>query len=932
MNELNGMKDELFAISNKAQLGNQRASHLEVEALHLTTQASAAKREIEDLNVRRDAHTEALGELEGQIDRFEDEAAAAREAYLVREREHEQRRGELVEARSLLDRDASVVASGRARIARAEAEKAAAIARKDDLLQRMDALATEEQAAGARVADLSREAEELRASLSELRERVTEAKLSKQDAEQDIAHAKREIGTFEKAWEQVREESHRRRSRLASLSEIQERYESFQKGVRAIMRRKSEDDGAGVRGLVADILQAPTGLEGAVEAVLGERIGHVVVDSSEVGRASVAFLKDQDQGRSTFIPLSPRSQAEVHEADVAGPGVRGRLIDLVQVDDEYRELAGHLLRGVILVDDLAVAEALWRSAEGPGLTFVTIAGEVWDASGSVSGGSRESLGGVLEQKREIRELESLMERLESDTKQAMARVVSAKQSLEDKLAALEELGRLLRNDEMDLLTQQKDLERASEDLNRLQGRKRQLDNQRADLTRSLEDTEERLENASETLSKDGSDVFSAEERVLDLRNRTLSLGEEVDALVSGLSELKVAAAQTQDRRNHAVTTVSRLRTERADFEARVERLTLAIEDHTARAAVSGADSAKLREEAALLQGEAEERARAHGERQGALEERMTMLAGREADLRQLRTEVNRLTQTIARLDLRFQEVTMKRLALEEQMGARYPDITLPSVVYDHHLRPPVSEAEEARTKELRGLLDRMGEINLTAIEESEELQKRFDFLAGQKADLENAMSQLEAAIEKIDKASLKRFRETFEAVNARFQEVFPRLFGGGRAHLSLTDHGDLLETGVEIMANPPGKKVSQNIELMSGGEKALTAVSLLFAIFLVKPSPFCVLDEVDAPLDEANVGRFNDVVREMTDRSQFIIISHNRRTMEIADRLCGITMEEPGVSKLVSVALRNGDTERMAQAKVLTRQDGAADRREQPSA
>ncbi len=249
------------------------------------------------------------------------------------------------------------------------------------------------------------------------------------------------------------------------------------------------------------------------------------------------------------------------------------------------------------------------------------------------------------------------------------------------------------------------------------------------------------------------------------------------------------------------------------------------------------------------------------------------------------------------------------------MRGRYRDVELAAIVIDYHLRPLVGEVEESRMTELRGLIDRMGEINLTAIEESEELQKRFDFLTAQRADLDSAISQLESAIEKINRASRKRFRETFDAVNAKFCEVFPRLFGGGRAHLQLTDESDLLETGVEIIANPPGKKVMQNIELLSGGEKALTAVSLLFAIFLVKPSPFCLLDEVDAPLDEANVGRFNDVVREMTDRSQFIMITHNRRTMEIADRLCGITMEEPGVSKLVEVNLRGG---RVGRATVAT--------------
>ena len=205
----------------------------------------------------------------------------------------------------------------------------------------------------------------------------------------------------------------------------------------------------------------------------------------------------------------------------------------------------------------------------------------------------------------------------------------------------------------------------------------------------------------------------------------------------------------------------------------------------------------------------------------------------------------------------------------------------------------------------------MGEINLTAIEESEELQKRFDFLTAQKTDLESAIG----AARDGDRADQPDLAQAVPGDVRRGQRRSSRrssraCSAAARASLALTDESDLLETGIEIIANPPGKKVSQNIELLSGGEKALTAVSLLFAIFLIKPSPFCILDEVDAPLDEANVGRFNEVVREMTDRSQFILITHNRRTMEIADRLCGITMEEPGVSKLVAVNLRGGAAHR----------------------
>jgi chromosome segregation protein len=201
------------------------------------------------------------------------------------------------------------------------------------------------------------------------------------------------------------------------------------------------------------------------------------------------------------------------------------------------------------------------------------------------------------------------------------------------------------------------------------------------------------------------------------------------------------------------------------------------------------------------------------------------------------------------------------------------------------------------------VLARMGEVNLTAIEEFEEVQTRVDYLSSQKTDLESAISQLQEAIDKINRTTRDRFAETFRAVNELFQQIFPRLFSGGKAELKLTDPSDMLGTGVEIVASPPGKQV-RSLELLSGGEKALTAVSLIFAIFLTKPSPFCLLDEVDAPLDEANVGRFGAMVQEMAERTQFIIITHNKRTMEIADRLYGVTMEVKGVSKLVSVNMK----------------------------
>jgi chromosome segregation protein len=258
------------------------------------------------------------------------------------------------------------------------------------------------------------------------------------------------------------------------------------------------------------------------------------------------------------------------------------------------------------------------------------------------------------------------------------------------------------------------------------------------------------------------------------------------------------------------------------------------------------------------------------------------------------------------LQLRIREQELELDALVDRTIERHR-VTPQEVVYDfHHLPLPSAEAVvdmQRQLVELERLIDGLGAINMTAIAESAELQKRNDFLRGQADDLTHALSQLEKAIVKINRTTKKRFQETFDGINERFTQVFPRLFRGGKAWLALTDPNDLLATGVEIYAQPPGKKLG-SVALMSGGEQALTAVSLLFSIFLLKPSPFCLLDEVDAPLDEANVGRFNEMVRDISQISQFIVITHNKKTMEVADQLYGITMEEPGISKTVNVRMQ----------------------------
>ena len=317
------------------------------------------------------------------------------------------------------------------------------------------------------------------------------------------------------------------------------------------------------------------------------------------------------------------------------------------------------------------------------------------------------------------------------------------------------------------------------------------------------------------------------------------------------------------------------------------------------------------EERSMVEGERLQVDRnAYADARATYEQERAAQLERERAIKEQRRGGELLHESLSACKMELQKVELERAQLLANILEKH-DLPLLMVVGDYHLRPLPTKAEQQRVRELDKSIKAMGSINLTAIDECAEVETRYTFLVQQRDDLQGALSSLKAAISSINKASRERFREAFDLVNEMFQKVYPRLFRGGVARLELTQSEDLLEAGVDIIAQPPGKKL-QSVQLLSGGEKALTATALVFAIFLIKPSPFCILDEVDAPLDEANVNRFNEMLREISAVSQFIVITHNKNTMLQADRLYGITMEEPGMSKVVTVDLEGRGKEEAA--------------------
>jgi len=721
-----------------------------------------------------------------------------------------------------------------------------------------------------------------------------------------------------------------------------------------------------IHGIMADFISAPAHLESAVSAVLGDRLQGVVVDVPVTGASGVELLKQLKEGRTTFLPVSSASGDESAgeregrplgwsapplggggpievvdlsegpgRADPAEPaqraepvelspatgvdplaslrereGVIGLLSELVEVEPQLRSLMGVLLGETVVVDRLARALELWhrlrRELPAGGRiphTFVTLDGDRIEPTGVVVGGSSDAIdSALLQQKREIKELQAIVGELEDNLEQAQAR----RQGLAERL---DEVERGRETSEAEVLEAEKARLTATQEVaafdqarERLDRQLQQLIRSRAELEATLEQRQgERLELEDE-LGELRERTPELVEEAEELEGRVEALSEAREAVNTKLTEIKVALASWQEQRNSLTATAERLGKQIASERERVRRLGLAAEEAEQRIiALDETIAAMIDEHAALLDQHKLTLTAKHDAAE-AHDAAMLRVNELELSIRNLRTTLEDERAQLQEVELGLREIVLERQHLETDIRDRF-DAELRTLLIDFHDRGLSTATEHERIIELKRVLARMGEVNLTAIAEYEEVSGRYEYLTGQRKDLDDAIGQLQEAIDRIDATTRERFAETFEAVNEMFQRLFPRLFAGGHARLVLTDPTDMLNTGVDILAQPPGKKVS-SLELLSGGEKALTAVSLIFGIFLIKSSPFCLLDEVDAPLDEANVGRFSDLVAELAQNTQFIIITHNKRTMEVADRLYGVTMQQRGVSKLVSVNMR----------------------------
>ena len=774
---------------------------------------------------------------------------------------------------------------------RRHAEISGELARsRDELAQAAATLATWEQTQ-------STSAQALTACAHDVRERTIEA-VQAAATLQTLARSREDQENRISALKQQIQES---RSRLLSFEELQKNYEGYQEGVRAIMLKKQQEAAPnGIYGLVAEVIEAPESYEKALTAVLGDRLQYVIVKSHQEGVKAIEYLKDQASGRGSFIPLEllrkPEKDLPLGEAEVVAP-----LMEMISIKDGYRDIAEYLLSDVMIVQNLQAGLALWNR-NGYHSTLVTPEGEVIDPIGIVTGGSGAPLEtSFLAQRRRIRELSAILSEREAQLVGEERESEKLKQELEKAEAKKTVLGAEIHRLELERVRLEHENRAANQERERLSQVVRALTQEQTDLTTTVQLLADEIHHCH-TLAE--------------------SRAEEKVACEQGLAHKQTALAELSQLLETADTAVTQSRIRNA-----------ALGEKCDNTHVNLANRLKLREdiaqEIAFRQGQIADFQRRHLETEQALAQTHESLQQNRADLQVLEDRLQADRQKYREISRRLAEIgeTLKelrplvdacqedksriQLALAEQrielqhlatnLREKY-DAQLETLSLESAENPPSQADLTADIEELRGRLERMGEVNLAAIGEYEELTERFRFMSQQKEDLERSIADLHQTIVKLNRVCRLRFKESFDAINEKFEAIFPRLFRGGKAKLVLTDENDFLETGVDIIVQPPGKKL-QFISLLSGGEKALTAVSLLFAIFLTKPSPFCFLDEVDAPLDDANLDRFTDMVKEMSEHSQFVLVTHNKKSMQAAEVLYGITMAEPGVSKVVSVRM-----------------------------
>ena len=723
--------------------------------------------------------------------------------------------------------------------------------RKAELSQRVLHLKTSES-------EQNGQMEELQNAFEALEETVSSLKQQYQEADQKITALTADLSNQTKEMEAGQTNYHREASRLESLKNITERYDGYGNSIRKVMEQK--DRNPGIHGVVADLLQAEKKYETAIETALGGSIQNIVTDNEATAKYLIEYLKRGHFGRATFLPLTSMrgKKTQVNEDAARETGVLGVANALVSYDPVYEGLVAQLLGRTLVVDTIDHAIVIQRKYRQT-LRMVTLEGELLSPGGSMTGGSFRNNSNLLGRRREIEELEKSVQGLA------------------------------------------KELREIQLDFEALQKESLEIENQIAEIERNRKVIGQEMQESVERESTLQENIQKAQEALTGLRRREAEYTKD-------LEEIRLNYANLYQKDGFLAQNIRRLEEETGKLEAESRTM-------LEKAAEEKDDVKKKQQDIVEIQKTIAAAVQAKEEEDRRIVELQEKKEALSADHKEFFEKRDQLSDQISLMDKECFRLNSQKEKLEETKEAQTSYLWEEYEVTPGHARefqmeeiPERSELKR-RVLEVKDAIRKLGSVNVNAIEEYKEISERHAFLDAQHTDLVKAAETLQGIIDELDAGMRKQFTEKFEEIRKEFDRVFRQLFGGGKGTLELEEDTDVLEAGIRIISQPPGKKL-QNMMQLSGGEKALTAIALLFAIQNLKPSPFCLLDEIEAALDDSNVTRFAQYLHKLTKNTQFIVITHRRGTMTAADRLYGITMQEKGVSTLVSVDLIEGELDK----------------------
>ncbi|MFW2432018.1 chromosome segregation protein SMC [Staphylococcus cohnii] len=770
---------------------------------------------------------------------------------------------------------------------------------------------TKQSRLDSRLLDAYKDLKNIQNQITETEKQSTIAKKELKKAESDLASYEKKLTQLKNQQNEYEEKLHQAyrfneklKSRIDSLATQQEEYSYFFNGVKHILKMK-DNKLSGIRGAVAEVIHVPSNLTKAIETALGASLQHIIVDSEKDGRQAIQYLKQNGLGRATFLPLNviqPRNVASdiLNIAD-SSTGFVNVASNAIQVENDYKHVIQNLLGNTIIVDNLKNANELARKIRYR-TRIVTLEGDIVNPGGSMTGGGDRKTKSILSQKDELSTMRAQLEDYQQQTV-----------SFEKQFQAIKEEADALSNTYFD----------TSQNYNTIKQNVHEFD---LELDR-LRKQETHLKNEHEEFEFEKNDGYQSETSKQTLNDKKEQLAT-IQAQLQKLEEdINIYTKLSKEGKESTTLIQQKLHQKQSDLAVIKERLNTQKQtesrlNHQLKQLKE--QKQKLSEQIELFNSDEITGEKAFETIKNNIEQSKNNKVKLTEDLATIKSQRQALNDTIETTERKLEEANQDILSIEN----RYQDIKAEQSRLDVLINHAIDHLSEQyhltfeRASELYTLeedieslrkkvkltkmsIEELGPVNLNAIEQFEEINERYTFLNEQRADLRAAKATLEQLIEEMDKEVKERFKETFHSVQGHFSEVFKSLFGGGQAELRLTDD-DYLSAGVDIIVQPPGKKL-QNLSLLSGGERALSAIALLFAILKVRSAPFVILDEVEAALDEANVIRYAQYLKALSSQTQFIVITHRKGTMEFSDRLYGVTMQESGVSKLVSVNLNTID-------------------------